>query len=174
MNFVKFMLEIRPMIFSLVENINEENKRIVFDDWLSAKYQKLEMYNQRRDLAYRLSDNLVLLIDFYSDSKIIFRTPEIEATGEEEQADFIFGIRAYDELKSDNIFYINVWNNFSPVKGLFYQIGDNRVRSIMTNENYSSLDEDSVILWSLESEYPVLNSDLDQLLDVFKMENTNV
>lgn len=174
MNFVKFMLEIRPRLFSLVKDIDKENKRKVFDDWLSTKYQNIEMYNQRRDLAYRLSNNLVLLIDFYSDSKIVFRTPEIEATGEEEQADFIFGIRVYDELKFDNIFYTNVWNNFSPVQGLFYQIGDNRVRSIMTNETYSSLDEDSVVLWSLASEHPVLNSNLDQLLDTFKMEDSNV
>lgn len=173
MNFVKFMLEIRPRIFSLVENINEENKRKVFDDWLSP-YKNLEMYNQRRDLAYRLSDNLVLLIDFYSDSKIIFKTEEIEATGEEEHASFIFGFKVYDELKFENIFYVSVWYNFAPEEGLSYQIGDNRVRSIITNETYSSLDEDSVILWSLESEYPVLNSNLDQLLEVFKMEDTNV
>ena len=173
MNFVKFMVEIRPRITSLIKNIDTDNKRIVFDNWLNPD-KNLEMYNQRRDLAYRLTDNLVILIDFFSEQKHVFCTEDIKASGGERNADFIFGFRIYDELKSETIFYVNVWYNFDPVEALFYQIGDGRVRSTMTQDTYFSLDDDKVIMWSLESDQPVLNNNLDQLLDLFKMEESNV
>ena len=174
MNFVKFMVEIRPRIASLIENIDNENKRLVFDEWLKSKYQYIDFYNRGVNLSYRLSDNLVLLIDFTTNERRIFCTNDTTATGEEKHADFIFSLKVYDETKNENIFYVNVWYNFEPVESIFYQIGDGRVRSTMTNETYSSLDDDKIILWSLEADQPILNSNLDQLIDVFKMEESNV
>ena len=171
MNFVKFMVEIRPRIASLIENIDNENKRLVFDEWLKSKYQYLDTYN---DLSYRLSDNLILHINFTNQKRRIFHTEDTTATGKEEHADYIFGLKIYDEEKTETIFYVNVWYNFAPVEDIFYQIGDGRVRSTMTNETYSSLDDDKIILWSLETDHPILNNKLDQLIDVFKMEESNV
>lgn len=175
MNFLKFMLEIRPRIRSLAKIHDSENRKKSISDWLAGKNFECEGITPIKD-RYLIFKNTILIVEFASYERRLFHTKKvtIDDSRDYKDAEFLYSLKFYKEISGEGILSIGAWRNFEPENEIFYEIINGSSQLIIIDSKFETWNEDYIIMLSLETECKLMDPNLDCLLDVFTMEKNNV